>query len=226
MDYELTFVVSGTSVDDADTVEALEHELDAMLYRGGGVDLLTIVTPGDSCLAAALQAVSDVGRVASHLQLLRLDRNLVGVAEIAQRTSRTRQNVNQWINGDRQGKARFPLPEGTAGRSHVWLWSEVNRWLRIIGLDDGFEYPTRDEMAIIDSMLIRARQGAVPVSSKARSDAMVVPVEHGHLLVDITVEHDINGMKFSGFAHAVPSKIQPPAFPPSSEFKPLNRVAA
>ncbi|MFC8716104.1 helix-turn-helix transcriptional regulator [Kitasatospora sp. NPDC057198] len=226
MDYELTFVVSGTSVDDTDAVETLENELDAMLFRGGGVDLLTIVIAGDNATDAAMQAVSNIERAVSDLQVLRLDRNLVGVAEIAQRTGRSRQNVSQWINGDRQGKTPFPLPEGTAGRSHVWLWSEVNRWLRGISLDDGFEYPTRDEMAIIDSALIRARQKSTRASVAAHSDAMIVPVKHGHLLVDITIEPDIHGMRFSGFAHTVPSGAKPPAFPAPSEFKPLNKVAA
>jgi len=84
----------------------------------------------------------------------RLDRDLVGVQEIAERTGRSRQNVSQWIAGDRKTQGDpFPLAEGTVGRSRAWLWSEVNQWLAAHGLDDGAAYPTRAEMAEIDVAL-------------------------------------------------------------------------
>ncbi|WP_433890728.1 helix-turn-helix transcriptional regulator [Streptomyces sp. CA-111067] len=154
MEYELTFVVSGASVDDEDAVDALE-ELDAMLFRGGGVDLLTLGATGDDPVSAARYAATCAVNAVPRLRVHRLDRNLVGIAEIAQRTGRSRQNVAQWVSGVRQADAApFPPSEGTAGRSKVWLWSEVNSWLRGIGLDDGLRYPSRDEMTMIDHALL------------------------------------------------------------------------
>lgn len=154
MDYELTFVVSGASVDDDDAVEAMEA-LDAMLFRGAGVDLLTLTATGDDAVTAARQAATNAVNAIPRLHVHRLDHGLVGIHEIAERTGRSRQNVTQWANGHRRADAEpFPSPVGTAGRSRVWLWSEVNAWLRQIGLDDGLQYPTRAEMTLIDYALL------------------------------------------------------------------------
>ncbi|MFI0722773.1 helix-turn-helix transcriptional regulator [Streptomyces sp. NPDC021224] len=171
MDYELTFVVSGVSVDDDDAVEALEA-IDAMLFRGGGVDLLTVTGTGSDAVRAALQAATEAVSASPRLRVLRLDRNLVGIPEIAERSGRSRQNVAQWVRGERQGAGTpFPLPEGTAGRSMVWLWSEVNTWLRALGLDDGLHHPTRTEMALIDHALITSV--TVPLTFDAPDDDLV-----------------------------------------------------
>ncbi|MFF8385084.1 helix-turn-helix transcriptional regulator [Streptomyces kanasensis] len=157
MDYDFTFVVSGADVDDQAAVDALLERCDALLARAGGVDLLSITGSGGSAVEAALTAVSAARAVVPHLRVRRLDRDLVGVHEIAERTGRTRQNVSQWITGDRRaGSEPFPAPEGTVGRSRAWLWSEVNAWLAARGLDDGAVYPTRAEMAEIDVALAGA----------------------------------------------------------------------
>ena len=154
MDFEVTFVVSGATVDDDDAVEALEA-IDAMLFRGAGVDLLTMTGVGDNAVVAARTAAVEAINLVPRLRVHRVDRDLVGVPEIAERIGRSRQNVSQWIKGERQVEAGpFPQPEGTAGRSKVWLWSEVNAWLREVGLDDGNNYPTRSDMTLIDHALL------------------------------------------------------------------------
>ncbi|MFC9610443.1 helix-turn-helix transcriptional regulator [Streptomyces sp. NPDC056938] len=154
MDYDFTFVVSGADVDDQAAVDALLENCDALLARAGGVDLLSITGSGDSAIEAALTAVSAARAAVPQLQVCRLDRDLVGVHEIAERTGRSRQNVSQWIAGDRKAQGEpFPAAEGTVGRSQAWLWSEVNQWLASHGLDDGVAYPTRTEMAEIDVAL-------------------------------------------------------------------------
>ncbi|CAL9294453.1 helix-turn-helix transcriptional regulator [Streptomyces sp. SudanB25_2051] len=157
MDYDFTFVVSGVDVDDQAAVASLEERCDALLARAGGVDLLSITGSGASAFEAALNAVSSARAAVPQLRVCRLDRDLVGVHEIAERTGRTRQNVSQWIAGARKGQGDpFPAAEGTVGRSQAWLWSEVNQWLAAHGLDDGAAYPTRAEMAEIDVALANA----------------------------------------------------------------------
>ncbi|MFC8518670.1 helix-turn-helix transcriptional regulator [Streptomyces sp. NPDC057257] len=154
MDYDFTFVISGVDVDDQAAVDALLDTCDALLARAGGVDLLSITGSGGSAVEAALNAVSAARDAVPRLRVRRLDRDLVGVHEIAERTGRTRQNVSQWIAGERKAQGTpFPAAEGTVGRSQAWLWSEVNEWLTAHGLDDGAAYPTRDEMAEIDVAL-------------------------------------------------------------------------
>ncbi|MFE2866197.1 hypothetical protein [Embleya sp. NPDC059259] len=92
------------------------------------------------------------------MRVIRLDRDLVGIADIAERTKRTRQNVTQWTHGTRHSKQPFPSPDGVVGCSRVWLWSEVNTWLRTIDLGDPIELPSREEMAAIDYALAFPRQ--------------------------------------------------------------------
>lgn len=155
MEYELTFVVSGETVDNEDAVTNLYQAHGAMLYRAGGTDLLTLTHEGETAVAAALGAVNAVSSVTPKIRIHRLDRDLVGIQEIAERTERSRQNVTQWIKGERKADGPpFPSPEGTAGRASVWLWTEVNAWLKHHGLDDGLHYPSRDEMALIDAAIL------------------------------------------------------------------------
>src|SRR5690606_18622153 len=116
MEYEFRFVVEGTSVDDDAAVLVLERELDAMLFRGGGVDLLDVASEGQDAFDAAMNAARAVHQHVPRLRLLRLHRDLVGIPEIAERAGVTRQNVHQWVTGKRRasGAAPFPAPEGTA----------------------------------------------------------------------------------------------------------------
>ncbi|TQN33209.1 hypothetical protein FHX37_3213 [Haloactinospora alba] len=152
-EYEFTFVLDGITLDDEDTVRALTDELDPVLFSVHGTVHMTVAGEGPDATAAALATAERARRLAPGLRLLRLDRDIVGVADIAERTGRSRQNVNQWVNGTRHGETPFPAPEGTAGRHPVWLWSEVNDWLRRYGIDDGENRPTRAEMADIDYLL-------------------------------------------------------------------------
>jgi predicted DNA-binding transcriptional regulator AlpA len=151
--YDFRFVVEGASVDNVEVVELLEVELDAMLARGGGVDLIDIAYEGLGAVDAALNAVQAVHRLVPTMKMIRLDRDLVGVPEIAERAGVSRQNVHQWSTGARRNGEPFPKPEGVAGRSHVWLWTEVNEWLKSPGYDDGLTWPTRYEMSEIDCAL-------------------------------------------------------------------------
>ena len=172
MEYEFTFVVEGAGPEDDDAVSTLFNDLDAMLALAGGVIVLTIAAEGATALDAASQAVRAACSAVPQLKVLRIDRDLVGVPEISQRTGRTRQNVLQWINGERQAKRPFPAPEGTAGRARVWLWTEVNDWLRDLDLDDGSVYPTRDEMTDIDHALLRGWRVAINVDVGANDAYM------------------------------------------------------
>lgn len=61
------------------------------------------------------------------------------MSDIAERTGRTRQNVQQWVK---------PPPEGSAGRSLAWRWAEVNAWLNVHAADlaaGGQQEPGRRE---------------------------------------------------------------------------------
>lgn len=158
MDYELLFVIDGVSIDDDAEVSTLAKDFDALISWHRGVSRLAVATEGANAVDAVQKLLPRITASVPPLRLLRLDPELVGVADIGERTDRSRQNVQQWVDGTRQGDTPFPAPEGTAGRSLVWRWADVNAWLKLIGLGDGETRPTRDEAFVIDAMLFSWRQ--------------------------------------------------------------------
>ena len=159
MDYEFLFIVDGVSVDDDLAVGVIFDEFDGLLTRHRGKHLLDVASEGDSAIDAAHRLVGRLHRELPALRLLRLDPDLVGVSDIAERAGRSRQNVLQWVNGERlQAAPPFPEPEGTVGRSLVWRWAEVNAWLADIGEKSGDAGATREDALHIDFMLQRWRQ--------------------------------------------------------------------
>ncbi|MER6403638.1 hypothetical protein ABT269_08945 [Streptomyces viridosporus] len=154
VEYEFQFVVDGVGVDDEAVVDVVHEEFDGLLTRHRDRHLLDVSETGANTIDAAHRIVVRLRRALPGLRLLRIDPDLVGVSDIAERTGRTRQNVQQWVNGERRaGKERFPAPEGVAGRSPVWRWGDVNAWLAGIGEGDGVHVPTRGEALQIDYLL-------------------------------------------------------------------------
>ncbi|MFF3455857.1 helix-turn-helix transcriptional regulator [Streptomyces sp. NPDC002730] len=159
MEYEFVFVVDGISVDDDVAVGVIFDEFDGLLTRHRGKHLLDVSESGDSAIDAAHRLVVRLHQELPQLRLLRLDPDLVGVSDIAERAGRSRQNVLQWVNGERRHDApAFPEPEGTVGRSLVWRWAEVNAWLAAIGEKVGDVGAAREDALHIDFMLPRWRQ--------------------------------------------------------------------
>lgn len=159
MEYEFLFVVDGVDVDDDLAVGIIFDEFDGLLTRHRDKHLLDLAESGDGAIDAAHRLVVRLRRELPQLRLLRLDPDLVGVSDIAERTGRSRQNVLQWVNGERRTEAgAFPDPEGTAGRSLVWRWAEVNAWLVHIGEQVGDPGATRQDALHIDFMLSRWQQ--------------------------------------------------------------------
>ncbi|GEM_PF-2619142 len=186
-DYEFIFVVDGITLDDHAAVNALTDELDAVLSCSHGVHRMTVSGSGPDAVTAAGSVVARARALVPGMRILRLDPDLVGVSDIAERTGRSRQNVTQWIHGQRRDGVPFPAPEGTVGRSLVWLWSDVNAWLRGIGLDDGEDRPTRDEATEINWLL---RHGVPPVHVNVDVDFDVLPGrEDTQRIAALLVEH-------------------------------------
>ncbi|MET8325440.1 hypothetical protein [Streptomyces sp. NPDC005181] len=159
MEYEFLFVVDGVSVDDDLAVGVIFDEFDGLLTRHRDKHLLDLAECGDGAIDAAHRLVVRLRKELPQLRLLRLDPDLVGVSDIAERTGRSRQNVLQWVNGERHtGAGTFPEPEGTVGRSLVWRWAEINTWLAGIGEQVGDAGATREDALHIDFMLPRWQQ--------------------------------------------------------------------
>lgn len=153
MEYEFLFVVEGISVDDDQAVGVVFDQFDGLLTRHRDRHLLDVAETGAGAIEAAHRIVARLRRALPALRIIRLDPELVGVGDIAERTGRSRQNVLQWVGGERRGDQPFPEPEGSVGRSQVWRWAEVNQWLNLIGVGEGASAPLREEALLIDLML-------------------------------------------------------------------------
>ncbi|MFC4493883.1 helix-turn-helix transcriptional regulator [Streptomyces ovatisporus] len=190
-DYEFLFVVEGVSAESDLDSGVVFDEFDGLLASHRGRQLLTLSGDGAGAVDAAHRLSVRLRRALPAVRLLRLDPDLVGVADIAERTGRSRQNVLQWIKGERRSHPPFPEPEGTAGRSLVWRWGEVNAWLRALGEGDDVHVPLREEALAIDVMLPQWQKAmdegrpvvAVVVPQDDRTDERVATAQllHGAL---------------------------------------------
>lgn len=89
-----------------------------VVFRRNGVDLL----------ATVLDGVRDIEAVG--LRPVRvIHQDCVTVLEIADRSRRSRETVRLWTLG-RLGPGGFPIPLNIGGRSALYSWAEVSRWLR------------------------------------------------------------------------------------------------
>lgn len=167
METEFLLVVDGVSVDDERATCILIDEFDAIFSESRGVTRLAVSAEGLDPLNALSGLLIRLAQRLPELRVLRLDPDLVGVPDIAERTGRSRQNVQQWVDGDRHAEAgAFPAPEGAAGRSLVWRWSDVYAWLHPRGLVEEERIPSRTDTLLIDLFLmqwLQSRAAGVPM---------------------------------------------------------------
>jgi predicted DNA-binding transcriptional regulator AlpA len=75
-------------------------------------------------VVSAIEAVESV----EGFEVLHVDPDeLLWASEIAQRTGRSRQSIDQLIKGQR-GPGNFPAPANHATRNPLWRWPEVEEW--------------------------------------------------------------------------------------------------
>ena len=131
-EHEFALILGGISdVDDeaADALFAAGCDDCTVSVRGGRVSL-TFVRTSPSMRDAISSAIKDVQRAGIGATILRIDDcNLVTQAEIARKIGRTRQQVFQYVTGER-GSGSFPPPAcRIAEKAPLWKWCEVAHWL-------------------------------------------------------------------------------------------------
>lgn len=140
--FEFRFVVAGLDFDDEASLDLLHRDLGGdVSVSSTTTDLVEVVvtTPGDDALVAVNSAIARVGSLLEHVDVLRLDQELVGISDIAQLTGRTREAIRLYADGKR-GAGHFPAPMGVVGDSvRVWRWADVDAWLREHA---GYDFPT------------------------------------------------------------------------------------
>lgn len=103
---------------------------DATLSVRSGRVYLTFSRPAETLLNAILSAIEDLREADIGADVLRVDHcNLVTQAEIANKSGRPRQQIHQYITGER-GPGSFPPPACNICEGHpLWYWCEVADWL-------------------------------------------------------------------------------------------------
>jgi hypothetical protein len=127
---------------------------DATLSARSGRVFLTFSRKAESLLEAILSAINDVRRASIGADVLRVDDcNLVTQAEIAHRSRRSRQQIHQYITGER-GPGSFPPPACNICEGHpLWYWCEVADWLWQNNLIREDVVREAEEVALINSCL-------------------------------------------------------------------------
>lgn len=130
--YNFALVFSGVS-EPEDWVENALYEAgcdDALLAFRAGTAYLEFDRQADDLEQGILTAVRDVEQADERLSVVRVEPgDLATAAEIARRAHLTREYVRLLAEGKR-GPGDFPAPQsGITGKTLVWSWAEVARWL-------------------------------------------------------------------------------------------------
>jgi hypothetical protein len=131
-EYDFALVIDG--------VGELTDQVTDALYSAGCDDATFSIQYGRLCAefsrraaspeVAILSAIDNICRAGIGATVARIDDcDLVTQADIARRTGRSRQQINQFITGTR-GPGHFPPPEcHLAEGMPLWRWCAVGHWL-------------------------------------------------------------------------------------------------
>ena len=128
-----------------DLPSEVTEEIECALFEAGCSDctisvfagrlILTFTRIARSMDGAITSAIRDVRAASIGATILRVDDcNLVTQSEIARKIERTRQQVHQYITGER-GPGGFPPPAcHITDKAPLWHWCEVAHWLFTQGI--------------------------------------------------------------------------------------------
>lgn len=129
--YEFTLLVVGPDLQTDEALNALAEIGcdDATVGSSGGVQHMDFDREASSYMDAVLSAIHNVEAAVPGTRVVRiLPDEYVSLAEIAERTHRTRESVRLLSIGER-GPGRFPPPAARElGRNKLWRWTEVAAW--------------------------------------------------------------------------------------------------
>ena len=129
--WDFTLVVEGRDLSDQEVFDALWEAGcgDALIGISNGVQYLDFDRDAPTLEEAVALAVRDVEQVAGLHVVRFVDSDLVSMAEISERSGRTRESIRLLANGER-GPGDFPAPVTSPSRPHrLWQWPEVKSWL-------------------------------------------------------------------------------------------------
>ncbi|MBW2736886.1 MAG: DNA-binding protein [Deltaproteobacteria bacterium] len=128
--YNFSLVITPPIVDEETAADSLYGGGcdDALFSVSGGVYEVEFDREAPSFQEAVLSAINDVNKAGIGARVTRvIPDDLVNANAIAERSGKTRQAVRFWHLGER-GEG-FPAPKAIVGKSPVWSWVSVARWL-------------------------------------------------------------------------------------------------
>lgn len=147
--WEFTLIIEGPDIQGDDIINALFEAGcdDSLVGSTNGVQYMDFDREAPTLADAVQSAVIAVESVPG-VQVAQLeDADLVLIAEIAERTGRTRESVRLLVAGER-GPGGFPPPVNNAQHpNRLWRWREVDRWMQN-AFGDGNAQPSSDEIML------------------------------------------------------------------------------
>lgn len=134
--HHFTLIVEGTDFMEDEVVNAVYEAGcdDATVGVSNGVPCADFSREASSLEEAALSAIAAIESVGG-IEVIRIaDAGLLSIADIAERTGRTRESVRLLVEGKR-GPGGFPTPvtDPRRRRHRLWYWPEVARWFESTG---------------------------------------------------------------------------------------------
>jgi hypothetical protein len=153
--YSLIAVVEGFDLDSEEQNAALDRlEYAAVVGMSGGIVTVDADVAAPSSIDAFNQLTSDLRAIGAHV--VRIELELVTVAEIAERFEVSRETARLWTVGKRRGG--FPAHYQHVGGNRVWAWPDVFAWAEMceVPLE---EYPpmSREEITALNGALAHVR---------------------------------------------------------------------
>jgi hypothetical protein len=159
--YRIPLRVSGVDLEDDQTIEVIGASLsDLTWYELAGAVVATLRVDCNEPVGAAVEAARRILHSLPGSDVTQVEQEIVAISDIASRLGISREAVRLWVEG-RRGPGNFPGPEGVVsnGKSKVWFWADVNKWLEEnYRLGDGDKYLTRREIAELNATLLRIKQ--------------------------------------------------------------------
>jgi hypothetical protein len=130
-EYTFALLVAGIDVDDDTQCDAYFAAGldDSVLEDRDGLALATFFRTASSPESAVTSAIADIEHGVAGASVLRIDEQLMNLADIAEQLGRTPESVRLLATAAR-GPGGFPPPAGVVGKGvRVWRWADIRPWL-------------------------------------------------------------------------------------------------
>jgi hypothetical protein len=176
--HQFTLIVEGPDLQDEANIDALFEAGcdDATVGRVGLIQYLDFDREAGTFADAVFEATGAVESAVSGARVVHLEPDdLVTMAEIAERTGRTRESVRLLVSGER-GPGGFPAPATHfKSRQRMWRWHEVASWFAQELAEPSIDDPDRAQFvtAFNAGLSWRAVHDRLPAADRSRIRKLV-----------------------------------------------------